>query len=68
MAKDGKAKDLMGYEALRQEALRGVVRAALERAASPRGLPGEHHFYISFRPTPQGFPGRRNCCPDTPRK
>jgi hypothetical protein len=39
----------MGYEALQQEALRGVVRAALERAAGPRGLPGEHHFYISFR-------------------
>lgn len=41
--------DLMGYEALQQEALRGVIRAALERAAGPRGLPGEHHFYISFR-------------------
>jgi hypothetical protein len=49
MAKDGKARDQMGYEALQQEALRGVVRAALERAAGPRGLPGEHHFYISFR-------------------
>lgn len=49
MAKDGKAKDLMGYEALQQEALRGVVRAALGRAAGPRGLPGDHHFYISFR-------------------
>jgi hypothetical protein len=49
MAKDDKPKDLMGYEAMQQEALRGVVRAALVRAASPRGLPGEHHFYISFR-------------------
>lgn len=49
MAKDDKPKDLMGYEAMQQEALRGVVRAALTRAASPRGLPGEHHFYISFR-------------------
>ncbi len=46
---DQKPKDLMGYEALQQEALRGVIRAALERAAGPRGLPGEHHFYISFR-------------------
>ncbi len=42
-------KDLMGYETLQQNALRGVIRAALERAASPRGLPGDHHFYISFR-------------------
>lgn len=49
MAKDGKTRDQMGYEALQQEALRGVVRAALERAAGPSGLPGEHHFYISFR-------------------
>jgi hypothetical protein len=42
-------KDLIGYEALQQEALRGVIRAALSLAAGPNGLPGEHHFYISFR-------------------
>jgi hypothetical protein len=48
MASD-KPKDLMGYETLQQDALRGVIRAALERAAGPRGLPGDHHFYISFR-------------------
>ncbi|MDQ2861839.1 MAG: ClpXP protease specificity-enhancing factor SspB [Pseudomonadota bacterium] len=51
MAKDDKPKDLMGYEALQQDALRGVIRAALTKAASPRGLPGDHHFYISFRTT-----------------
>ena len=49
MAKDDKPHDLMGYDALQQEALRGVVKAALLRVAPPRGLPGEHHFYISFR-------------------
>ncbi len=49
MTKDAPPKDLMGYEALHEGALRGVIRAALERAAGPRGLPGEHHFYISFR-------------------
>jgi len=49
MAKDDKPKDLMGYDALQQDALRGVIRAALSRVAPPRGLPGEHHFYISFR-------------------
>ena len=48
MATD-KPKDLMGYDTLQQDALRGVIRASLERAASPRGLPGDHHFYISFR-------------------
>lgn len=49
MTKDEPPHDLMGYDALHETALRGVVRAALDRAASPRGLPGEHHFYISFR-------------------
>lgn len=35
------------YEALQQEAMRGVVRAALQFVVK-NGLPGEHHFYISF--------------------
>ena len=39
----------MHYEAMAQDALRGVVRAALRRAASPEGLPGAHHFYITFK-------------------
>ena len=42
------AKDLIGYETLAREALRGVVREAIRRAAD-EGLPGEHHFYIKFR-------------------
>lgn len=42
-------EDLIGYERLTQEALRGVVRDALLRAASSGGLPGRHHFYITFR-------------------
>ena len=54
MAKDDKPKDLIGYEGLQQEALRAVVRGALNRAATPRGLPGDHHFYLSFR---TDFPG-----------
>jgi hypothetical protein len=36
------------YEALAQEAMRGVVRQVLARTAKAGGLPGEHHFYISF--------------------
>ena len=35
------------YESLAQEAMRGVVRTVLTRAAKS-GLPGDHHFYISF--------------------
>ena len=47
------AEDLMRYEDLARNALRGVVREALRRAADD-GLPGAHHFYISFRSTAPG--------------
>ena len=36
------------YEALAQDAMRGVVRQVLTRVAKAGGLPGDHHFYISF--------------------
>ena len=51
------AQDLMQYEALAQDALRGVVKAALKRAASPEGLPGEHYFYITFKTEAPGVSG-----------
>ena len=41
------AEPTIDYEALAQDALRGVVRTVLVQAAKT-GLPGEHHFYISF--------------------
>lgn len=41
------AEDLMRYDLLAQEALRGVVRAALRKIVKS-GLPGDHHFYIAF--------------------
>lgn len=37
----------INYEALQQDALRGVVRAVLNQIVAS-GLPGDHHFYISF--------------------
>jgi hypothetical protein len=40
-------EDLMRYDLLAQNALKGVVREAL-RIAETEGLPGEHHFYIAF--------------------
>src|ERR1700748_1139461 len=49
MAQDDQPQDLMHYEAMAQSAWRGVVRSALKRAASPAGLPGAHHFYITFK-------------------
>ncbi len=41
------AEPKIDYEALAQDAMRGVVRDVLLRTAK-NGLPGEHHFYISF--------------------
>ncbi len=48
------AKDLMRYDLMAQDALRGVVRQALLKAQAPEGLPGPHHFYITFRTTAPG--------------
>jgi Uncharacterized protein conserved in bacteria len=57
MAQEPPAQDLMNYEALAQDALRGVVKAALKRAAAPGGLPGAHHFYITFKTDAAGVSG-----------
>ena len=57
MAQDPPAQDLMRYEAMAQDALRGVVKTALKRAAAPEGLPGAHHFYITFKTDAQGVSG-----------
>ena len=57
MAQDPPAQDLMRYEAMAQDALRGVVKTALKRAAAPEGLPGAHHFYITFKTEAPGVYG-----------
>ena len=57
MAQDPPAQDQMHYDAMAQEALRGVVKAALKRAAAPEGLPGAHHFYITFKTNAPGVSG-----------
>lgn len=41
-------EDLLGYNDMVETAMRSVVRQALEKAATD-GLPGEHHFYITFK-------------------
>jgi len=41
-------EEALDYHRMVQRALRGVMREALEVAAE-EGLPGEHHFYVSFR-------------------
>ncbi|MCW5694384.1 MAG: hypothetical protein KIT48_18660 [Pseudolabrys sp.] len=40
--------DHIRYDLLTQQALRGVVRNVLSDTAK-KGLPGDHHFYISFQ-------------------
>jgi len=47
------SKDYIGYQALLDAALRGVVRDALRRIEK-QGLIGSHHFYLTFK---TGFPG-----------
>ncbi|MEM7728686.1 MAG: ClpXP protease specificity-enhancing factor SspB [Pseudomonadota bacterium] len=42
------SQDLMNYEQMRSLALRGVVRDAIRRVIREDGLPGAHHFYITF--------------------
>ncbi len=45
--------DLIRYDLLVQDALRGVVRRVLTEAAR-EGLPGDHHFYVTFRTVAPG--------------
>jgi hypothetical protein len=45
--------DHIRYDVLAQSALRGVVRTVLADAAK-KGLPGEHHFKITFNTTAAG--------------
>lgn len=47
------AEPTIDYEALAQDAMRGVVRTVLTQAAK-QGLPGEHHFYVSFDTSASG--------------
>ena len=42
--------DGLKYDRMVEDALRGVLKTALEQAAE-QGLPGNHHFYITFRTT-----------------
>ena len=46
-------QDLIRYDILVQDALRGVVRKVLSEVAKT-GLPGDHHFYVSFDTTHPG--------------
>jgi uncharacterized protein len=47
------ATDHIRYDVLARDALRGVLRRVLSDAAE-HGLPGEHHFYITFLSKAEG--------------
>jgi len=47
------ATDHIRYDVLARDALRGVLRRVLADAAE-HGLPGEHHFFITFVSTADG--------------
>jgi hypothetical protein len=46
-------EDRLGYQAMIERAMRGVAREAL-RVAAADGLPGAHHFYLTFRSRADG--------------
>jgi hypothetical protein len=48
------ATDHIRYDVLARDALRGVLRRVLSDAAE-HGLPGEHHFFITFLSTADGL-------------
>ncbi len=45
--------DSLPYDQWIEEALRGVIRKAIEYTAE-HGLPGDHHFYVTFRTDCEG--------------
>jgi len=47
------ATDHIRYDVLARDALRGVLRRVLSDAAA-HGLPGEHHFFITFLSQDEG--------------
>ncbi len=55
MSKDSFSEDLIHYDLKIQEALRGVIQGVL-LDVSAKGLPGDHHFYITFQ---THYPGVR---------
>jgi len=48
MTENEQPEDLIRYDVLTQEALRDVIKKVLDEI-SVTGLPGEHHFFITFR-------------------
>ena len=48
MMNEDENDNILRYDKMVERALRGVVRHAIEEVIEEGGLPGDHHFYITF--------------------
>ncbi|MGD9543644.1 MAG: SspB family protein [Methylocystis sp.] len=62
------AKDIIRYDLLVQDAMRGVMRKVLGEVAESGYLPGDHHFTISFRTDAPGVTISRRLAEQWPRE
>lgn len=62
------ATDLIRYDLLVQDAMRGVVRRVLSDVAANGELPGDHHFTISFRTDAPGVKMSRRLAEQWPQE
>ena len=66
--REAMAKDIIRYDLLVQDAMRGVMRKVLSDAAENGYLPGDHHFTISFRTDAPGVTISRRLAEQWPRE
>ena len=66
--REAMAKDLIRYDLLVQDAMRGVMRKVLSDVAENGYLPGDHHFTISFRTDAPGVTISRRLAEQWPRE
>ena len=66
--REAMAKDIIRYDLLVQDAMRGVMRKVLNDAAENGYLPGDHHFTISFRTDAPGVTISRRLAEQWPRE
>jgi uncharacterized protein len=62
------ATDLIRYDLLVQDAMRGVVRKVLADVAETGYLPGDHHFTISFKTDAPGVKMSRRLAEQWPQE
>jgi hypothetical protein len=66
--REAMAKDIIRYDLLVQDAMRGVMRRVLGDVAENGYLPGDHHFTISFRTDAPGVTISRRLAEQWPRE